>query len=164
MTVGAFHLRTLCFSLALCVASGCNAPSTEPTLTVTDAHIVAPVGNRTVALGGFHLSAEGKTLRLIDVSSPAADRVEFHQTLAAENGRLQMRRMPEVLVRSGETLTLGRGGPHLMLFGFDTDLKVGASTELTLTYQFGNDTIQSQTFTTSVRDISNDIADQKPGS
>ena len=73
---------------------------------------------------------------LIGASSPAAEKVEFHQT-SEENGIARMRAVPEIAIPAGDTVTLAPGGTHIMLMGLKAPLAEGERVAMTLTFRKG---------------------------
>lgn len=125
---------------ALCLASlmiaACH-PGTEtngPVLSYTDAFIMAPIGGRDVTMGGIEITPSGADVRLVAVSSDAAETVEMH-TMAMEDGTMKMRPVESFEISDGETLDLDRGGDHLMMFGASETLTAGETANLTLTFE-----------------------------
>ena len=55
--------------------------------------------------------------RLLSVTSPAFDAVELHEMGIDDNGVMRMRKSGPLSIEPGKTLTLKRGGFHLMLIG-----------------------------------------------
>ncbi len=71
--------------------------------------------------------------RLTGASSPAAARVELHQSMTA-NGVASMRSVATLPVAPGKPAVLAPGGYHLMLIGLKQALTVGESFPLTLDF------------------------------
>ena len=134
--------------LALLVACGAQTPGIE----AETAYIVSPIGSRNVTLGGLEIKAIGEDIRLLSASSPMAERIEIHTSLTTETGRLQMRRLDDLTIEVDQTVTLGPGGVHLMVFGFAPELAPGDALDLTLHYQQGGDT-RAQTVTARVTEL-----------
>ena len=71
------------------------------------------------------VNSGAKADRLLDVSSPRADRVELHR-MSLDGGIMRMRPVPEGLeIPSGKTVSLAPGGYHLMIFGPKQALAIG---------------------------------------
>jgi copper(I)-binding protein len=89
----------------------------------------------------------GDSLRGGSVDPSVAGSVELHQTVAAEGddsmttttgmggGTMTMVPVDEIIVSGGETVALEPGGYHLMLLDLVEPLEVGATVELTLTFE-----------------------------
>ena len=135
----------------LLIACSAQAPSIE----AKNAYIVEPLGGRDVALGGLEITALGENIEVLRASSPMAERIEIHTTLTTQSGRSQMRRLEGLTIEANETVTLGPGGVHLMVFGFDPERVSGDVVDITLHYQQG-DAKQSQTISARVRELGED--------
>jgi copper(I)-binding protein len=75
-------------------------------------------------------------------SSPAATRVELHETVRTESG--EMRMQPKdggLVVPAGGELVLEPGGTHVMLLGLTRGLANGATVPVTLTTTAGEVTV-----------------------
>ena len=103
------------FSLSL-VLSGCTADS-GPTLRVQDARVRALIPGQDKTVGYFELSNNGPaTVTLIAADSDFGRAIEFHTT-TLNDGTMRMRRLGDVGIKPGETVSFQPGGNHLMLFG-----------------------------------------------
>jgi copper(I)-binding protein len=73
------------------------------------------------------------------------------------DGVMKMRRLEDgINVPAGDTVTLGRGGAHLMVFGVDDSLQIGDSVTLDVTYEQGGERQTPISLTARVRDIGED--------
>lgn len=78
---------------------------------------------------------------LIAGSTPAANRVEIHETVMQE-GVMRMRELADGLtIAAGETVTLEPGGLHVMLIDLVDALDVGDELELTLIFDNGEEIV-----------------------
>ena len=73
--------------------------------------------------------------RLMSVSSPAFESVEMHEMAIDENSVMRMRKSGPLVIGSGETLTMKRGGIHLMLIGPQYAIVAGNDIPLTLMFE-----------------------------
>ena len=73
--------------------------------------------------------------RLMSVSSPAFKSVEMHEMAIDENSVMRMRKSGPLLIGSGESLTMKRGGIHLMLIGPRYTIATGNDIPLTLMFE-----------------------------
>jgi len=89
--------------------------------------------NGSVAL---HITST-RDARLVAVSSTASASAEIH-TMSMDNGVMKMRQLEYLLLPAKQTVTLGPGGDHLMLFDIKKPLKEGSYVPLTLTVQFAD--------------------------
>ena len=71
---------------------------------------------------------------LIGASTPAAARVEFHQTTLSE-GMARMRPLAQVSLPPGKSVKLEPGGIHLMLVELKHPLEAGTQVPLTLVFR-----------------------------
>ncbi len=74
---------------------------------------------------------------LVGASTPAATKVELHQTTADASGVMTMAPVESIPVPAGGSAELAPGGYHLMLIGLVGPLQEGAMVPLTLTFQGG---------------------------
>lgn len=116
-------------AVVLCAAAAQAAVPVE----VKDAWVRAPAPGQKVAGAYMELVSRGN-LVLISVASPAADRVELHNT-TMEEGVMKMRPVNRVELSSGKAVKLEPGGLHLMLIDVKQPLKPGAKVPLALTVQ-----------------------------
>ena len=105
-------MRTLSLLFAL-LLTACGAP--EPPVTASDVDITKPMPGR-------HMSAvflviannTDEAIRITRVESPQFASVEIHET-TLEDGIARMRELGELLVPARGSVSLERGGKHLML-------------------------------------------------
>lgn len=71
---------------------------------------------------------------IVGLSSQAAEKAEIHESYKGENGISGMRPAPGQVIPSGEDLYLQPGGLHIMLMKLNTDLAVGDSLNITITF------------------------------
>ena len=75
-------------------------------------------------------------LTLVSVKSDVSNVTEFHNHLMID-GAMSMRKVPNVAVPAGESVTFQPGGLHVMLIGLKQLLKPGAVANITLTFENG---------------------------
>ena len=61
-----------------------------------------------------------ESVRIIGVSSVAAERIEMH-TIISVDDQMRMRPLQNIEVTAGTTVNFASGGNHLMLFGVQLD-------------------------------------------
>jgi periplasmic copper chaperone A len=71
---------------------------------------------------------------LLGARSPAAARVELHQTIVSE-GMARMRPLPRIAISPGATVRIAPGGIHFMLFDLAAPLALGAEVPLILIFR-----------------------------
>lgn len=101
--------------IALLVLAGCSAP--QPPLVASDVEITPPMPGRAMSAGYLVLTNNtGQAIVIDAVTSPQFGAVEIHET-TIENDISRMRRIDELVVPARGSVTLERGGRHLMLMG-----------------------------------------------
>jgi copper(I)-binding protein len=116
-----------CFSLLAC-SDGAMTP-----LVATDIEIIEPLPGKKMSAAYLTLTNNtNAAIRISSVASPDFESVEIHESLL-ENGVAKMRRVPELLIPAHATLSLMRGGKHLMLMR-----PTGTALEVTLNFYNGD--------------------------
>jgi copper(I)-binding protein len=120
--------------LAIALISGRMAYSAPAALkgatpAATGAWVRLPAVSGRPAAGYLTLSGGEKAEVLTGASSPAAERVELHESAMAD-GRMRMNRLSSVPLPVGGTVSFAPGGLHLMLFGLKA--QPGDSVPITL--------------------------------
>ena len=96
---------------ALLVA--CGAP--QPPLVATDLEVTKPIPGRQMSAGFLVLTNNtGEDILISSVTSPQFESVEIHET-TIEDGVARMREIEELVVPANGSVSLERGGKHLML-------------------------------------------------
>ena len=92
----------------------------------------APAGG----VGAFYVTIvnTGAADRLVAVASPAAGKVELHESTMAD-GVMRMRGIASLAIPAGATVKLAPGGYHVMLIALTQPLTVGQSVPVTLTFE-----------------------------
>lgn len=112
-------MRAFLVLLAVLLAA-CGAP--KPPLVVGELEITKPMPGRSMSAGYLVLTNNtDEPLRITSVESPQFGSVEVHETTIAE-GVSRMRELAELVVPAHGSVTLQRGGKHLMLMR-PTDLE-----------------------------------------
>lgn len=130
-------IRTMLLVAALAVAAPALAqPVKSGDLVVEEASASASIGRSTTSAAYLTIRNDGgETDRLLEASSPAADRVGLHVSLM-EGGTMRMRPVDRLDIPPGETVAMTPGaGLHLMMEGLHEPLREGASVPLTLTFE-----------------------------
>ena len=100
-------------ALVTLLVAACGAP--QPPLVASDVEITQPMPGRHMSAGFFRLSNNTDAdIRITRVTSPQFGAVEIHET-TIEDGIARMRELDELLVPARGSVTLERGGKHLML-------------------------------------------------
>ncbi|MCE8010476.1 copper chaperone PCu(A)C [Billgrantia desiderata] len=120
----------------------------EP-LLVEEAQVRAvPPGSQTSAAFMTLRNPGEQDVTLVDADSPAAEVMELHNHEDVE-GVMQMRKISEIVVPAGKSVTLAPGGLHMMLIGLTAPLEEGQPVEIELRF----DTGESQQITAPVKRI-----------
>jgi hypothetical protein len=125
--------------MVLITAVVVNANAAE--LLITDTAVRQPLPGRTVSVGYVSIkNIETQTVRLLKASSPLFANIELHQHKMVD-GMMQMQRIKEIEINTGETLKLQPGGLHLMMFRPIKTLQLGE--EVTVDLHWSDGTIQT---------------------
>ena len=119
--------------------AGQAATFPENPLRVVAALVPRPA---TIAEGALYLVLRnsGPEDTLVGVWSDAANKAEIHETMpATAGGMAHMMPVPQVVLRTGETVQLVPGARHVMLFGFSILPAVGGSVPVRLRFRKGGD-------------------------
>jgi copper(I)-binding protein len=107
--------------------------------TVTDAWSRQPAdGQMVTAVYGLVSNPTDTDLTIIGVSTPVTDRAELHETIANDDGTMQMQQVESFVVPAGGEFAFESGGPHIMLFDIDPATYPTDSVEVTLTFDSGD--------------------------
>ena len=99
--------------LGFALLAACGSP--QPPLVATDVEITPPMPGRHMSAGYLVLTNNTDEPIVIDeVTSPQFSAVEMHET-TLEDGISRMRRIDALIVPAHGSVTLERGGKHLML-------------------------------------------------
>lgn len=85
--------------------------------------------------GYFQITNQGaQPVTLNGVTTAASRASEVHQHVMTEDGMMRMRRVPELVIGSGETVIFQPGGYHVMFFGVNNPFNVGERVEFQLQF------------------------------
>ena len=105
-------MRFATLLVALLVAA-CGQP--QPPLVATDVEVTKPMPGMKMSAGYFVLTNNtDEAIRITGVTSAQFAAVEIHET-KIEDGISRMRELDELIVPPQGSVTLERGGKHLML-------------------------------------------------
>jgi copper(I)-binding protein len=120
---------------ALLVACSPSTPESDgPVLSYENAFIMAPIAGRDVTMGGIDISVKGGDVTMTGAISDVAETLETH-TMTMEDGTMRMRPVEHFEIADGETLTLERGGNHLMMFGLVEGLSAGETANISFSFE-----------------------------
>ena len=105
-------MRLVTLFLALFLVA-CGAP--QPPLVASDVEVTEPMPGRHMSAGFLVLTNNtDEAIHITGAMSPQFESVEIHET-TVENGISRMRELEELIVPANGSVTLERGGKHLML-------------------------------------------------
>jgi hypothetical protein len=108
-------------------------------LLISHPHAKPSIPPVTNGVGFLAITNRGETGdTLVNASTPAAESVEIHAH-TMDGDVVQMRKLDNIDVASGETVKFESGGLHLMLIGLTEPLKKGAAFPLTLSFSTAGD-------------------------
>ena len=100
--------------LAVILVSACSTEPQAP-LVATDVVVTRPVPGMQMSAAYLSLTnPTDETIRISRVVSTQYESVQLHESIV-KDGVARMRAIPVLEIPAGETITLQRGGKHLML-------------------------------------------------
>ncbi|MET0290743.1 MAG: copper chaperone PCu(A)C [Steroidobacteraceae bacterium] len=123
--------------------------------SAADLHVMQPWSRSTppgvtVGVGYVMLHNLGPRPQVIvSATSPAAERVEMHETKRTPEGLTQMRPLEKVTVPPSGAFSFEPNGPHLMLVGLKAPLVTGQKVPVSLKFESG----ETVNFELEVRDL-----------
>ena len=104
---------------AICLLLGACSGAPQPPLVASEVEITRPVPGRNMSAGFMVLTNNtDDAIRITAATSPQYAAVEIHETTIDE-GIARMRELDELVVPAHGSVTLRRGGKHLMLMRGD---------------------------------------------
>ncbi len=101
--------------LAFCLFLGACGGSEQPPLVATDVVVTKPLPGNGMSAGYLSLTNNSDvSIRITAVASPNYGAIEIHES-SLESGISKMRRIEVLDIPADSTVTLARGGKHLML-------------------------------------------------
>lgn len=123
-------------SSLLFVVAACGSQQSGVKPEVSAAWVRPPMGEGAPAAGYMTITSTSDVADwLVAVTTPAAEDVELHETMAGASGMTAMQPVDRIEVAPGATVKLEPGGYHLMLLGLTEELVVGQMIELTVTFE-----------------------------
>ncbi|HHJ35010.1 MAG TPA: copper chaperone PCu(A)C [Gammaproteobacteria bacterium] len=127
--------------------SGSSAYADQPALSLKDAWIAeAPPVSKVMVAYMTIINDAAEDITIVRAESELYSSIEFHET-KREDGIARMLRHDKLTIPAGSSITLKRGGKHLMLFNPGKRLKAGDTVDIKLTTASNT----SQTFAVSVK-------------
>ena len=128
--------RIFVLAVALVLGPQALAQDAGGPIEIADGYVFAAGPTAQSGAAYMMLSNSGETAdRLIGAASDVAAKVELHEH-AHEGGVMRMRAIEGgIELPPQETVTLARGGLHVMLMGLAAPLEAGDEVDLTLTFE-----------------------------
>lgn len=145
-------MRTFIVLLAILFGSCGGAP--QPPLVATEVVVTAPMPG--MGMSAAYLTLKNNSNQPISISRVTSAQyasVQLHET-TIEDGIARMRAIPELEIPAGKTVTLRRGGKHLMLMR-----PTGSSSTVSL--QFFDDTALVLSVETTINSRTKDNDDRR---
>ena len=115
-------------------AEATAAPEAKPGLAISEGRMILPAVSGNPAGAYFTVQNTGSTnVSIASIAIDGVGQTEMHQTTGG-----QMQQVERVDVNAGTTTKFERGGLHVMAFDLDPKLKVGGTTEMTITFSDGD--------------------------
>jgi len=127
-------LKKIIFISSLALASSAFAHADKAHVDVDGAWVRATVAGQS-GTGGFMKLKAREDLRLVRVSSPAADVAEIHEMKMGANNVMEMRPIAGLDLPKGKAVELKPGGYHLMLTSLKQTLSKGSAVPVTLFFK-----------------------------
>ncbi len=127
-----FTLRSIVAGAALFAA----VPAIAADIMIEDAYARSASPAAKTGAAFMQIVNHGEEDRLIGVASPAADLVQLHTHVESGDGVMQMKHVEEGLeLPAHGTLSMARGGKHVMLMGLTAPLMQGETVPVTLIFE-----------------------------
>lgn len=107
-----------------------SLPTLADTVKVENAWVRATAPGQQVAGGFMNLTADAD-MTLVGGDSPVSKSLELH-FMRMDNGVMEMRKMKEIALPKGKTVSLEPGGLHIMFIGLKGQIKPGQKVPMTL--------------------------------
>lgn len=137
--------------IVLAVLLFVGAMSAQAQIVVAKPWVRSTVPGQSVA-GAFMKIESGTPVALVGASSPAAGRVEIHES-SMEGGVMRMRPVARINVAPGKPVELKPGGYHIMMMDIVKPLAAGGSVPLRLTFERAGQPAQTIDVKAEVRDV-----------
>lgn len=131
-------LKRLSAATACLLILGACSSESDPTISVVDTWVKASDEHMTSAFGTLSYDGDEPVV-IVSVTSPAAERVELHETVMGTDGEMSMQEISGgFTIEAGGDLVLEPGGNHLMLMGVTQPIEAGDEIEFTATLDDGD--------------------------
>ena len=130
---------------AALMMAGCSSPETAPKaddnptgLTISNARLILPAVAGNPAAVYFDLKNEGKRSVAVRRADVADAKTSAMHDMMEYNHEMTMADMGPLTIPQGQTVKFEPGSKHVMAFDLSPELKVGGTTEMTLTVAGGD--------------------------
>lgn len=138
------RFSVLIAALALSVSAAC-APSERDADVAMASHVgvedawAKAADSGMTAVFGTLTNSGGANVHIVGAESPAAARVEIHETTRGKDGTSTMRPKADgIAIAPGNSHELVPGGDHLMLMDLTGPLRPGTDVEVTVAFEDGS--------------------------
>ena len=122
-------------SLLLVLLLFSHAAFAAETIVVSDAWFRASLGKVPTTAAYFKLENRGAAAdKLLAISTPAAGMAHIHESIET-NGIAQMRPVPSIVLKPGESVQLAPGGLHVMVMNLKAPIIAGEKVPLVLRFE-----------------------------
>ncbi|MCM6775350.1 copper chaperone PCu(A)C [Nocardia sp. CDC159] len=128
--------------------SGSTAGSQADAVEISDQWIKAADSGMSAAFATFTNNGD-REARIVDATSPAAGRMEIHETVDANGAKTMRPKAGGLVVPAHGSVALKAGSDHLMFLDLEGPLRTGAQTPVTVKFADGS----VRAFTAQVRDF-----------
>lgn len=134
-------VAALCVVLAACGTAASPSP-TGGEIRAEGAWARQSMGMDLAVAVYMNLTNEsGSADALVGAASPAAAKVEVHETSADASGQMAMHPVEKIALPAGGTVALEPGGFHIMLIDLTGELMAGDKVEVTLQFETAPDLV-----------------------
>lgn len=122
--------------IAAALVAGAFACTESAGLTVADAYSPLPPTADVAAVYLVIRNPTGRSDTLIEVAAPSAQRAEIHRQVTRDGMMFHMERVEALPVPARDSVSLGPGGLHVMLFGIAQRPAAGDTVDLILRFRY----------------------------
>ncbi|MGY2062945.1 copper chaperone PCu(A)C [Nocardia gipuzkoensis] len=140
-----------------CSSGSGGTPAQADTVTVSDQWVKAADSGMSAAFATFTNDSD-REVRLVDATSPAAARMEIHETVDANGSKTMRPKAGGLAIPAHARVALSPGGDHLMFLDLTAPLRTGSQTPITVKFADGS----AATFTAGVRDFAGNKENYSP--
>jgi len=134
-------MKRIVLGLALAALGACRVVPVDQAGTVgwSRGYVVKPAAGSPAVLYVWMTNPTAQSDTATGVRMTAADSAQMHRTMAMGNGMEHMTPVPALALPAHDTVKFAPGGLHIMVFGLDSTLARGDSTQVTVTFARAGD-------------------------